>query len=312
MTPHLASAEELEHAIDNVVSSYDGPEEINNLESAALPSRRAVIEAYNHLVPALFMGFYATRSLDRHNLRHTISEKLYPAYELFVEQAARALNYTCFHAPRGSKRRTHGAERAVLTLFQSLPKLRECLNTDVWAAYEGDPAAESFEDVVFSYPGLRALTAHRVAHVLHGAEVPMLPRIIAEYAHSQTGIDIHPGATIGSRFFMDHGTGIVIGETAIIGNNVKIYQNVTLGALSVDPTRRELGQVPKKRHPTIEDNVTIYSGAKILGGDTVIGEGSVVGGNVWLVHSVPPGSRIFGREPEAESATLHGAEKPNG
>jgi len=178
----------------------------------------------------------------------------------------------------------------VLNLLRALPAIRLTLNTDVQAAYDGDPAAKSVEEVVFSYPAMEAITAYRVAHVLYREQVPMIPRIISEYAHSKTGIDIHPGAQIGERFFIDHGTGVVIGETSVIGRNVKIYQGVTLGALSIPRS----GEAPRngQRHPTIEDNVTIYSGATILGGDTVIGEGSVIGGNVWLVHSVPPRSKI--------------------
>ena len=183
------------------------------------------------------------------------------------------------------------SEEVVLRLFEKLPELRKVLNTDVRAAYDGDPAASSIEEVVFSYPSVQAISAYRVAHALHLDDVPMIPRIITEHAHSKTGIDINPGARIGESFFIDHGTGVVIGATAIIGRNVKLYQGVTLGALSVS---RGDGR-PGKRHPTIEDDVTIYAGASIHGGETVIGNGSVIGGNVWLTKSVPPGSKIFGR-----------------
>ena len=185
----------------------------------------------------------------------------------------------------------------MLRLLRRLPELRRILNADVLAAFEGDPAAKSVEEVVFSYPVVEAITAHRLAHVLYSERVPIVPRIIAEYAHGLTGVDIHPGAQIGPGFFLDHGTGVVIGETSIIGRNAKMYQGVTLGALS---TRRSDCDDPakQKRHPTIEDNVTIYAGATILGGDTVIGEGSVIGGNVWLVRSVPPHSKIFGKAKE--------------
>jgi len=160
----------------------------------------------------------------------------------------------------------------------------------VLAAFQGDPAANSVEEVIFSYPSIEAITVHRIAHELHREGVPMLPRIMSEYAHSASGIDIHPGAQIGESFFIDHGTGVVIGETTVIGNNVKLYQGVTLGALSL--ARGVPGERSTKRHPTLENNVTIYAGATILGGETVIGAGSVVGGNVWLVASVPPGSHI--------------------
>jgi len=302
---------DLERAIDEVVQSYDGPEEINNLESAALPNRRAVIEAYEHLTQVLFMGFYSMRSLTRSNLRYSVSEHLYPAHEILVDQIARARCYE-----EGQRRlgpcAPSWSEQIVLELFHQLAELRHTLAGDVLAAFQGDPAAASIEEIVFSYPGIRALTAHRVAHVLYEAGVPMIPRIISEHAHSKTGIDIHAGARIGKRFFIDHGTGVVIGETTEIGNDVKIYQGVTLGALSVHRTRTP-GRTGRtfKRHPTIGDDVTIYSGAKILGGHTVIGSGSIIGGNAWIVESVPPNSRIFGGQPvpqpmEAEPAITSG------
>ncbi len=319
-------SDKLEAAIEQVFASYQGPEEINSLESAALPNRRAIINAFNHLAPALYIGFYSTRSLTAHNLRHTISEHLYPAYEILVEQIHRALSYEHNQRVLGSNSLEEFSEKAVLGLFNQLPQLRRLLNGDVVATFEGDPAARSIEEVVFSSPGVRALTAHRVAHVLYRQGVPMVPRIISEYAHSQTGIDIHAGAQIGHRFCIDHGTGLVVGETTVIGSNVKVYQGVTLGALSItrpcdDPVPSEGNGAfcphPKKRHPTIEDDVTIYTGAKILGGETVIGAGSVIGGNVWLVHSVPPGTKLFGREREdkpmspeqiaAENGRTHGA-----
>jgi serine O-acetyltransferase len=297
---------DLERAIDEVVASYDGPEEINNLESSALPNRRAVIEAYQHLTQVIFMGFYSLRSLTRANLRYSVSEHLYPAHEILVDQIARARCY------EESQHRLEPcapvwSEQVVLRLFHQLPQLRRCLAGDVVAAYQGDPAAGSLEEIVFSYPGIRAITAHRIAHVLYTEKVPMIPRIIAEHAHSETGIDIHAGASIGARFFIDHGTGVVIGETTEIGNDVKIYQGVTLGALSVQRQRTPERSGRYKRHPTIGDNVTIYSGANILGGNTVIGSGSVIGGNAWIVESVPPNSRIFGRERELQR---DGAEDP--
>jgi serine O-acetyltransferase len=296
------STPDLERAIDEVVMSYDGPEEINNLESAALPNRRAVIEAYQHLSQVIFMGFYSMRSLTRSNLRYSVSEHMYPAHEILVDQIGRARCYE-----EGQKRfepcAPEWSEKVVLRLFHELPALRRTLAGDVMAAYQGDPAAASIEEIVFSYPGIRALTAHRIAHILYEENVPMIPRIIAEHAHGETGIDIHAGARIGSRFFIDHGTGVVIGETAEIGDDVKIYQDVTLGALSVQRQRTPGRTGRDKRHPTIGDRVTIYSGAKILGGSTVIGSGSIIGGNAWIVESVPPNSRVFGRERETEPSS---------
>ncbi len=310
-SPHLSGLElctlmpspprlELEQAIDALAASYDSALEINNLESALLPSRRVVIEAFRSLVPALFMGFYSTRSLSQATLKSSMREHLVPAFEALVEQIQRAMRYEA-RLGRGEDHEAGWAEEVVLRLFRELPRLRALLNTDVVAAYDGDPAAKSIEEIVFSYPAVRAITAHRIAHQLHLSGVPMLPRIISEHAHSETGIDIHAGARIGERFFIDHGTGVVIGETAEIGRNVKIYQGVTLGALSTrrsPQTRAGARAVMSKRHPTIQDDVTIYSGATILGGETVIGAGSVIGGNTWLTRSVPPGTKLLGRSRE--------------
>src|SRR5690606_17521212 len=233
------------------------------------------------------------------NLRHSLSEHAYPAYENLCEQIHRAITYE-LKCEWSSKDAATFAHETTMKLFHSLPALREMLNEDAVTAYELDPAARSVEEVVFSYPTLEAITAYRVANVLRLAGVPLIPRIIAEYAHGRTGIDIHPAASIGRRLFIDHGTGVVVGETTIIGNDVKIYQGVTLGALSTNRSAAEVEGKRGKRHPTIEDNVTIYAGATILGGDTVIGKGSVIGGNVWIVKSIPAGSKIFGR-PREES-----------
>ena len=308
MRAHPKQYKELEGAIDAVVESYDLGRPIDNLESAALPNKRAAIEALRELQPVLFAGFYATRRLSRDNLRHTLAEHLYRAHDLLVEQIERALNYEAWigRSERKNGRAGNGSgpsfqrpdapppgsgEDVVLALFSSIPEIRRLLDGDLEAAFRGDPSAESIDEVVFSYPSVAALTAHRVAHRLWQEGVPLLPRILTEHAHSRTGIDIHPGATIGERFFIDHGTGVVIGETAKIGNDVKLYQNVTLGALSVPRDRSDR----RKRHPTLEDEVTVYSGATILGGDTVIGKGAVIGGNVWITKSVAPGKKIFGR-----------------
>ena len=192
----------------------------------------------------------------------------------------------------------HATCRAFLDSF---PEIRRLTETDVQAAYEGDPAATSTMEVVMAYPGLYAVTTHRIAHELYKLHVPIIPRVMSELAHSKTGIDIHPGATIGEGFFIDHGTGVVIGETTVIGRNVKLYQGVTLGALSF-PKDPETGVLMKghKRHPNIEDDVVIYSGATILGGDTTIGHDSEIGGNVWLIESVPPCSRVYNKPPAPE------------
>ncbi|MBW2460482.1 MAG: serine acetyltransferase [Deltaproteobacteria bacterium] len=303
MSPEPKRYEELESAIDEVVASYDGDEAIDNLDSAALPNSRSVIEAMSHLQSVLFMGFFSTRRLNRDNLRHGLAEHLYAAHEILVAQIERATHYDHWIGRTPVVPDAGSGESVVLSLFRAIPEIRRMLNLDVMAAYEGDPAARSIEDVIFSYPSIEALTAYRIAHELCRLGVPMLPRIISEDAHSRTGIDIHPSARIGKSFFIDHGTGVVIGQTAVIGDRVKLYQGVTLGALSVP----ERGESTGQRHPTLEDDVTIYSGATILGGDTVIGEGSVVGGNVWLVRSVPPGSKVFGRGRDAIGEDENGA-----
>jgi serine O-acetyltransferase len=282
---------ELEEAIDLVVSSYDGPEGINNLASVDLPNKRQVLEALEHLKRVLFLGFYSTRLLTRDNLRFAVSEHLYSAREILVEQIERVVRYEG-QVGRATARPEGFGEEVVLALFGRIPEIRRILDTDVLAAYEGDPAASSIEEVVFSYPSLQAICTYRIAHELRELGVPLIPRILSEDAHSRTGIDIHPGAVIGESFFIDHGTGVVIGETAVLGSYVKLYQGVTLGALSI--SRSKLA-TQKKRHPTLEDRVTVYAGASIHGGETVIGEGSVIGGNVWITHSLPPGSKVFGR-----------------
>jgi len=284
--------EDLDAAIDRVAASYTGTHEIDSLESAALPSRRAVIEALNHLKPVIYMGFYSTRPLTRGNLRYAVSERLHPAYEILVEQIGRAVQYEqACHRPT-TVHEPGWAEGVVLRLFNALPGIRATLNADVLAAFSGDPAAKSVEEIIFSYPAVQAITTYRIAHELYREHVPMIPRMLTEHAHGKTGIDIHPGAQIGRSFFIDHGTGVVIGETCVIGNNVKLYQGVTLGALSLPRDADGTLIRHRKRHPTIEDDVTIYSGATILGGDTVIGHGSVVGGNVWLIESVAPHSKV--------------------
>ncbi|MBW1832250.1 MAG: serine acetyltransferase [Deltaproteobacteria bacterium] len=286
--------QDLEDVIDVIAGSYDNAAEINNLDSAALPNKRAVITAFNHVMSVLYMGFYSTRALNRTNLRYALSEHLYPAQDILVEQIERAVRYQERMGRLSDTKPDGWSEDVVLRLLERIPELRRLLNADVRAAYDGDPAAMSIEEVIFSYPSVQAISAYRVAHELCLSDVPMIPRIITEYAHSRSGIDINPCASIGESFFIDHGTGVVIGATAVIGSNVKLYQGVTLGALSVawDQAR---GCHGTKRHPTIEDDVTIYAGASIHGGDTVIGKGSVIGGNVWLTKSVPPGSKVFGR-----------------
>jgi serine O-acetyltransferase len=280
---------ELEDVISAVADSYGAGRLIDSLGTATLPNKRQVIDALNHLKAVMYLGYYATGHLDESRVRYSVASHLYPAYECLCEQIRRAVNYEGFRTA-GATRPAEWPRTVTMQLLQNIPRIRALLSKDVLAAFQGDPAANSIEEIIFSYPSIEAITTHRIAHDLFVQGVPMLPRIMAEHAHSLSGIDIHPGAEIGESFFIDHGTGVVIGETCVIGNNVKIYQGVTLGALSVERTPGA-GR-GAKRHPTIDDNVTIYAGATILGGNTVIGAGSVVGGNVWLVDSVPPGSHV--------------------
>jgi serine O-acetyltransferase len=280
---------DLEDVIDVVTASYGEGRLVDSLSSAGLPSKRQVIEALNHLKAVMYLGYYATSSMDEGKLRFAVASRVYPAFEILTDQIARATSYEGFRTA-GPARDPAWPRDVCLRLCRKIPALRAMLSKDVLAAFQGDPAANSVEEVIFSYPSIEAITVHRIAHELEREGVPMLPRIMTEHAHSVPGIDIHPGAQIGESFFIDHGTGVVIGATSVIGNHVKIYQGVTLGALSLE--RGGSLERGAKRHPTIEDHVTIYAGATILGGSTVIGTGSVIGGNVWLVESVPPGSHI--------------------
>ena len=281
----------LEQIADTIADSYKRGRPIDSLETTGLPNRRKIIEAMSELEHVIYMGFYSTRELSPVTLRQYIGEHVYRAAETFIEQIGRAVGY---RRSRGvpSAADLQFSEEVVMDTFAQIPRLREQLALDVQAAYDGDPAAKSIEEVVFSYPAVRTITIFRFAHELHARNVPMVPRILTEYAHSETGIEIHPGAHVGKSFFIDHGTGVVIGETTVIGDNVKLFQGVTLGALSLPRTNDGAVVRETKRHPTIEDNVTIYAGATILGGHTVIGRDSVIGSNTWITHSVAPGTRV--------------------
>ena len=290
---HTEQQDRINTLLDDIVESYSGPALINNLETYALPNRRAVIEAFTHIQHLLFLGFFSTRPLERATLRLAIAEHLLPAKEILTEQIRRACNWQERNQPQNNRKACTWCRDTTEEFLAKIPELRAILYEDIESIYERDPAAYSIEEVVFSYPGVLAITAHRIAHLWHKAGVPMLPRILSEFAHTRTGIDIHPGAQIGKRFFIDHGTGTVIGATSIIGDNVTLYHGVPLGALSVGPTTPKDTVLPNKRHPTIGDNVTIYAGSTILGGETVVGDNSVIGGNVWLLKSVPPNSKIY-------------------
>lgn len=261
-----------------------------------IPSEGYAVDIIDKFRQLLFPGYFTKDKLDPANLKYSMGQTVSVLFDLLSEQITHNFRHDCFRYNLAcAECETRGQEIA-LTALEAIPEIRKVLAGDVKAAYDGDPAAQSHDEIIFSYPGLYAISVYRVAHKLFQLEVPLLPRIMTEHAHSVTGIDIHPGATIGESFVIDHGTGVVIGETTEIGRNVRIYQGVTLGALSLpkDAGERLRG---KKRHPTIEEDVIIYSGATILGGDTVIGARSVIGGNVWLTESVPPDTRVMMEPP---------------
>jgi serine O-acetyltransferase len=246
----------------------------------------------------IYPGYFGRKYVETANIDYHIGDLIDSIYARLTQEIYRSVRPDCQNKGDTCDHCDGIAEEEALVFLRQMPELRKRLSEDVQAAYDGDPAAKSIDEVIFSYPAILAITIFRLAHELNLQGIPLLPRMMTEYAHSVTGIDIHPGATIGSGFFIDHGTGVVIGETTNIGNRVKLYQGVTLGALSFakdDEGRMIRG---KKRHPTIEDDVVIYAGATILGGSTVIGRGSVIGGNVWLTRSVPPYTRVIISEPE--------------
>jgi serine O-acetyltransferase len=271
----------------------------NTVKGIHLAGRKAICRVLDELVAILFPGCHGADPVPPGHVRPFIHERLREAADTLKEQIERAFRYQCeFDKCTDCGDCGHKAQAAVHALIEALPDVKRRLQEDVQAAYEGDPAAQSIMEVVMSYPGFQAIIAHRIAHILYRQGVPLIPRIMSEHAHSQTGIDIHPGATIGAGFFIDHGTGVVIGETTIIGRNVKLYQGVTLGALSFPKDADGNPIKGIKRHPNVEDDVTIYAGATILGGETSIGAGSEIGGNVWLTHSVPPNSKVYNQQPK--------------
>jgi serine O-acetyltransferase len=259
-----------------------------------IPSRGEIIRILRILQDILFPGYFGKQELTQATLEYHLGHEMTLVYELLAAQISRSIRHECRRLDSLCVNCAQLGREEAVRFMEKLPDLREALCEDVMAAYDGDPASKSFDEIVFCYPGLLAIVIYRIAHELYLREIPLMPRIMTEHAHSRTGIDIHPGATIGRRFFIDHGTGVVIGETTEIGDNVRIYQGVTLGALTV-PRESDEGESlrGKRRHPTIEDDVTIYAQATILGGHTVIGERSVIGGNVWLTSSVPPDTRVL-------------------
>ncbi len=287
----------LPSVIDSILRHIDESDCFAHIGDQPIHFSTSVHEMIEKFREVLFPGYFSKEKLDGANLKYIIGQTVSQLHDILAEQITHVLRHDCLRYGQACAECEANGYRVALKTVQSIPNLRQILSDDIRAAYEGDPAAKSYDEVIFSYPGIYAITVYRIAHILYELKVPQLPRIMTEHAHSQTGIDIHPGATIGKRFVIDHGTGIVIGETSVIGENVRIYQNVTIGALSLPPGAGEALK-GKKRHPTIENDVIIYSGATILGGDTVIGAGSVIGGNVWLTQSVEPETKVFMEMPK--------------
>ena len=281
-----------EKIIDNCTDDHC----FTHVDYEPIPSRQCVVESIDLLREVMFPGYFSRGKLDPVNLRYSMGQTVATLFDTLAEQICHSIRHDCLRYNQACSDCEDRGFQVALELLGDIPDIRRVLATDVQATYEGDPAAKSYDEIIFSYPGLFAIMVYRVAHRLYELDVPLLPRIMTEHAHSVTGIDIHPGADIGERFVIDHGTGIVIGETTVIGKNVRIYQGVTVGALSLP---RDAGEEyrGKKRHPTIEDDVIIYSGATILGGDTNIGARSVIGGNVWITESVPPDTTVVMEAP---------------
>lgn len=289
--------EKIERAARELVESYTGEGvKIHHLDRQPLPSFVETISILDMIQELLFPGYTGPQGLTGTGLGAHASSRMAWLFETLTEQIGRAINHG-HRLDEVEDATEHEASDSAAEFLARLPAVRRMLAGDVQAAYDGDPAAVCLDEIIFSYPGVYAVTTYRLAHELHKLHVPLIPRIMTEHAHHRTGIDIHPATRIGANFFIDHGTGVVIGGTAVIGDNVKLYQGVTLGAFSFDKDANGRLIRNTKRHPTIEDGVVVYAGATILGGDTVIGRGSVIGGNVWLTHSVPPHTRVLQESP---------------
>ncbi len=284
--------EKLPEVTESIIQNCNDNQCYTHINGESIPSKNSVIEIIDRLRDIIFPGYFSSEKLEPINLNYSMGRSVYILFDMLSDQIGHSVRHDCLRYEQECRECTELGHQLALCFLEKIPAIRIALALDVRAAYEGDPAAKSYDEIIFSYPGLYAITVYRIAHELYKLQVPMLPRIMSEHAHSVTGIDIHPGATIGRSFVIDHGTGVVIGETCEIGNDVRIYQGVTLGALSLPKDAVE-GLKGKKRHPTIQDEVIIYSNATILGGDTVIGRGAVIGGNVWLTQSVPQGTKVI-------------------
>lgn len=283
------------HLVDSLLDSYARSGGINNIDHSNLPSKRAISDICADLLQILFPGFHDQEAVHSSDLERVTRYRVNSIADRLKHEICKSLKFqdekVCPEGP---------ALGIFCTFLKAIPHVRELLQTDVEAAYDGDPAARTYEEIILSYPFLEAISIQRMAHVLYEQQLPLIPRMMTEWAHAQTGIDIHPGAEIGSHFFIDHGTGVVIGETCRIGSHVKLYHGVTLGAKSFQ--KDDQGKISKggKRHPDVQDNVVIYPNSTVLGGETVIGARSTIGGNVFLMQSVPPDSLVYYEETQLQ------------
>jgi serine O-acetyltransferase len=295
------SETELPALVDEIIKNYEAFGSMDHLEGKDLPSKKVAIEILEDLLTVFFPGYLGKTGITKSNIKYFLGNTLTSVYTRLTEEVEKSLKYICRkikECPEDICRER--AKVIVKELLEKIPEIRSLLSGDIEAAYNGDPAAVSAEEVILSYPCVLAITTYRIAHELYLHGVPLIPRIMSEHVHSQTGIDIHPGAKIGKNFFIDHGTGVVIGETAEIGDNVKIYQGVTLGALSFPKDEKGRLIRGRKRHPTVGNNVVIYSGATLLGAEAVVGDGVVIGGNVWITSRVASGTKITIARPELQ------------
>ncbi len=303
----MFSAETLHNIVTEMTQNYQQGVNFFTQEKRQMPNRDSIIHIIMGIRQIMFPGFFDEEALSQTVPDYFLGHNIMKLYHCLSEQVTAALTQACAHKTCTEENISQETEKICSCFFSALPAIQTLLLKDLDAAFNGDPAARSREEIIFCYPGFFATFVYRIAHELYVLKVPYIPRIMTEYAHDHSGVDINPGATIGEYFFIDHGTGVVIGETTIIGNNVKIYQGVTLGALS---TRS--GQLLRnvKRHPTIEDNVTVYSNASILGGETVIGKDAVIGGSCFITESVPPGAHVSIKAPQLSITEDMDSESP--
>jgi len=291
--------------VRQLVDGFTSRKWSSHIEPVPIPSKEEVVDLVQQSQRILFPGYFTEMMLSPSSLEYHLGQNLAIFYENLARQISSAIRHDCFRHNQSCSRCSERSHRIADEFVRALPEIRELLESDIAATLEGDPAAANADEVIFSYPGLFAILVYRLAHKLIELEVPIIPRIMSEYAYHRTAIDIHPGAVIGESFFIDHGAGVVVGATSTIGSRVRIYQGVTLGALSLP---RGAGELLKntKRHPTIEDDVIIYANATILGGETVIGARSIVGGNVWLTESIGSDTKVILKQPELVYIGNHG------